>query len=400
MSGVPFLLKDINLYSDDMPTRNGSRYFAGESSRSDSVMVEKWRAAGLSILGKTNTPEFGASYTTEPSAYGRCVNPWHPHITVGGSSGGAAAAVASGMVPLAHATDSAGSIRIPAACCGLYGFKPTAGLNPAGPHFKDIAHGLNSDHVLTRSVRDSAASLDVTSSYTGAAFLDRLSDPVGKLKVAATIHAADGAPAGANQIAAVEKTIEMLRDLRHDVTLLPASPFLPIGDWFDALWIDDIRTLVARRQAETGVAPGADDLEPRSWAALRRSLPDVDDAIRSKEHLAKAFLDVFDICDILLTPTLAADPASLDSLSEAEGARGWVRACAAFSVMANVTGQPAASLPLPGNPVPTGVQIMAAPYRDLLVLQLSRQLEPMFDWAAAHRAHWISLAARFPFPAG
>jgi amidase len=132
-------------------------------------MVASWRRAGLSILGKTNTPEFAGEFVTEPATYGPALNPWNAAHTVGGSSGGAGAAVASGMVPIAHGTDLGGSIRIPAACCGVFGFKPSVGLNPLGPFVEEIAGGLDSDHVLTRTVRDSAASLDITSVGAGGA---------------------------------------------------------------------------------------------------------------------------------------------------------------------------------------------------------------------------------------
>ena len=154
--GVPFLLKDVNLYSSFLPTRFASRFFAEAHPKGDSTLVRRWRDGGLVILGTSNTPEFAGDFTTEPLAYGPCRNPWNPEVTVGGSSGGAAAAVASGMVPLAHGTDLGGSIRIPAACCGVFGFKPSVGLNPLGPWWEEIAGGLDSDHVLTRSVRDSA----------------------------------------------------------------------------------------------------------------------------------------------------------------------------------------------------------------------------------------------------
>lgn len=130
--GVPFLIKDVNLYSAALPTRFASRFFKTAKPKGDSTIVRRWQQGGLVILGTTNTPEFAGDFTTEPHAYGPCRNPWNPDLTVGGSSGGAAAAVASGMVRLAHGTDLGGSIRIPAACCGVFGFKPSVGLNPLG----------------------------------------------------------------------------------------------------------------------------------------------------------------------------------------------------------------------------------------------------------------------------
>ncbi|MBL0373500.1 amidase [Rhizobium sp. KVB221] len=394
LAGVPFLLKDVYLYTEGMPTTWGSRYLKGSKPRPDSTMVQQWRRAGLTILGKTNAPEFAAEFVTEPLAYGKTINPWNAGLTVGGSSGGAAAAVASGMVPLAHATDLGGSIRIPAACCGLYGFKPTAGLNSSGPYFKEIAHGLNSDHVLTRSVRDSAASLDVTaeSGRDAGNYLGKLYNDPGKLRIVATVHAADGTMAGANQVAAVEHAVAILRDLGHDVVLRDKSPLTAVGDWFDLLWIDDIAPLLAEQAKECGFDPRTDELEPMTWAALHilRDAGEgaVADALRLRAETAKAHLALFEQFDVLLTPSLASDPGPLGTLgfSDLGSMNKWAEAgysFAPFSILANVSGQPAASLPLPmaAHEVPVGVQIMAAPHRDLLILQLSRQIEASVNWA-------------------
>jgi amidase len=389
LSGVPFLLKDVYLYHEDLPLTWGSRWFKGARPRADSIMVRRWRDAGLLILGRTNAPEFAAEFVTEPQAYGRTVNPWDAGLTVGGSSGGAASAVAAGMVPLAHGTDLGGSIRIPAACCGLYGFKPTAGLNPCGPWFEEIAHGLNSDHVLTRSVRDSAASLEITS---GQPCLASLSEAPRRLRVLATVHTAEGRIADPNQVAAVERIAEILRDLGHEVTLAEGSPLVAVGDWFDLLWIDDIPGLLAERAQETGADPGQDDLEPMTRASLARleaaGAGALDRALRLKTETARAHLRIFEAHDILLTPTLATDPAPNGTLSfnDLGAFESWADAgysFAPFSILANIAGQPAASLPLPlaSCNIPVGVQIMAAPGRDLLILQLSHQIEQAVAWS-------------------
>lgn len=388
LSGVPFLLKDVYLHCGDLPLTWGSRWFKGALPRTDSTMVRRWREAGLSILGRTNAPEFAAEFVTEPLAYGRTVNPWDAGLTVGGSSGGAASAVASGMVPLAHGTDLGGSIRIPAACCGLYGFKPTTGLNPCGPWFREIAHGLNSDHVLTRSVRDSAASLEITS---GQPCLEALSEAPRQLRVLATVHTAEGRIAGPNQVAAVERMADILRDLGHRVELAESSPLVAVGDWFDLLWIDDIPALLAERAQETGAGPGQDDLEPMTRVSLARlqaaGTGAMDRALRLKAETAQAHLQLFEAHDILLTPTLAADPAPNGTLgfNDLGSFESWADAgygFAPFSILANVAGQPAASLPLPlpSSGIPVGVQIMAAPGRDLLILQLSHRIEQAVAW--------------------
>ena len=161
--GVPFLLKDLIAEYEGAPFHEGSRAVKGYISKHDSELVKRQKAGGLVIVGKTNTPEFGSLPTTEPVLYGPTINPWDPGTTPGGSSGGSAAAVAAGIVPMAHGNDGGGSIRIPASCCGLFGIKPTRGRNPLGPLFGDIAGGVVHEHAVTRTVRDSAALLDVTS---------------------------------------------------------------------------------------------------------------------------------------------------------------------------------------------------------------------------------------------
>lgn len=310
----------------------------------------------------------------------------------------AAAAVASGMVPMAHATDLGGSIRIPAACCGLYGFKPTAGLNPCGPYFTELAHGLNSDHVVTRSLRDSAASLDVTADG-GGSYLANLLDAPARLRILATVHTAEGRLAGENQVAAVELVAAILRDLGHEVVLAEKSPLIAVGDWFDLLWIDDIPGLLVERAAQTGAAAKADELEPMTWVALARlrqaGAAGMAEALRLRDVVAHAHLGLFETCDILLTPTLAVDPAPVDTLgfNDLGSFERWAEAgygFAPFSILANSAGQPAASLPLPlsGCDIPVGVQIMAKPGRDLLVLQLSRQIEAAVNWRDAYKRLW------------
>ncbi len=160
--GVPFLIKDIGMEVTGWPMTNGSALLAGYVSSGDSELTKRYRAAGMVLAAKTNTPEFGIPGTTEGRHLGNCHNPWNPNHSTGGSSGGAAAAVASGIVPMAHASDGLGSIRIPAAQCGLFGMKPTQSRNPGGPDDRGRAHGLIVDHVVTRTVRDSAAMLDWT----------------------------------------------------------------------------------------------------------------------------------------------------------------------------------------------------------------------------------------------
>src|SRR5450432_1536056 len=159
-SGVPFLVKDIYCDMAGVPAQSGSRYLSGYKPPRDATIVQRFRRAGLNIFGRTSTPELGLLPVTEPELHGPCKNPWDPALTPGGSSGGAAAAVAAGIVPLAHANDGGGSIRIPAACCGLFGLKPTRARTPAGPGHSQLWNGFTVAHAISRSVRDSAALLD------------------------------------------------------------------------------------------------------------------------------------------------------------------------------------------------------------------------------------------------
>lgn len=402
LRGVPFLLKDVNLYSEDMPTRFASRFFDGARPRSDSTMVARWRKAGLMILGKTNTPEFAQDFITEPHLWGTAVNPWNAGVTVGGSSGGAAVAVASGMVPVAHGTDLGGSIRIPAACCGVFGFKPSVGLNPLGPHCEEIAGGLDSDHVLTRSVRDSAASLDATAGPdTGAravvtprpgGYLAAIEEPFDRLRVGLCTVDPYGNPAGANQVAAAERTAEILRGLGHAVEPWRFPQEAEAGPWFDTLWSVDVLRLVRERAAELGRPPRDDEIEPltRAALALAEGLT-ADDYLLAKREMkrtAVAIMRAMEGFDIILTPALAEDPPALGALNfEANGGTldGWNArglAFAAFSAPANLTGQPAASCPVGVTPggLPVGVQLAGRPGDDTTVLRLAREIERTGEW--------------------
>lgn len=389
LDGAPFLLKDANLYSSDMPTTFGSIYFRDALPRADSIMVERWRKAGVTILGKTNTPEFAADFVTEPRAYGATHNPGAPGLTVGGSSGGAAAAVAAGMVPIAHATDLGGSIRIPAACCGVFGFKPSAGVNPVGPYFKEIAGGLNSDHVVTRTVRDSAASLDITANARpeGGSFLGALNSPIGRIRIGVSEKDTLGRQAGSDQRQALVQAASLFEDWGHEVVeyVYPAGLS---AEWFDYLWISDIVHLVDERMREIGRPPEQDELEPLTWHLLEKARsggqPALDAARAARARYNACYLGSMHDVDVLLTPTLAGNPPATGTLSFNSFADvdSWNNAgygFAPFSIPSNISGQPSASCPWFRNAagLSIGVQISGKPEADLLVLQLSAQLASM-----------------------
>ena len=401
--GVPFLLKDVNLYSSVLPTRFASRFFASAQPRGDSTMVRRWREGGLVVLGTTNTPEFAGDFTTEPLFYGTCRNPWNVGVTVGGSSGGAGAAVASGMVPLAHGTDLGGSIRIPAACCGVFGFKPSVGLNPLGPWWDEIAGGLDSDHVLTRSVRDSAAALDLTAgpdcgtrngrlAPTGG-FLKGLDTATGPLRIGLATKNAYRQSAGAAQVAAAEKVAHLLDAMGHVVVPYEFPVEAQFGAWFDSLWIVEVLHLVEERARELGRQPERDELEPMTWAyieqARRLSALDLLEARLNMTTVAQAIGRSMSEIDLVLTPALGEDPAPLNTLTFAacgSELQTWVERgyrFAPFATPANLAGQPSAVLPvsLTASGLPVAVQITGRPGADALVLRLSKALEDAIGWA-------------------
>lgn len=405
LAGVPFLLKDVNLFAADLPTRFASRFFADAAPRGASTLVARWRAAGLVTLGKSNTPEFAGDFTTEPAFYGPARNPWDVSRTTGGSSGGAAAAVAAGLVPVAHGTDLGGSIRIPAACCGVFGFKPSVGLNPLGPQWEEIASGLDSDHVLTRSVRDSAAALDATAGPDAGTRLGRRPPPGGffaaldahlrPVRIGLATAALGGGAVAPAQARAAEEAARLLESLGHRVEPHDFPPEAEPQPWFDSLWTVDVAHLVDERARALGRPPRDDELEPMTHAALghARGLTAADwlAARLAMKRAAVAILGAQRDLDAVLSPVLAEDPPPLGTLTfEANGAdlatwgaRGY--AFTPFVAAANLSGQPAASVPFGLSPMglPLAVQIAARPGDDLLVLQLARALEQAGPWQPA-----------------
>ena len=227
-----------------VPTTAGCRFMTGVPATRDDTLVVRFKAAGLNVLGKTNAPECGILPTTEPALYGACHNPWNLDYSTGGSSGGSAAAVAAGIVPLAHANDGGGSIRIPAACCGLVGLKPTRARNPVGPDIGDLFGGLAVEHVVSRTVRDSAAALDCTHGpelgdpYCAPAvarpFLEETRTPTGRLRIAFTTSNLSGQRLHPECVAAVERTAKLLEELGH--TVEEAAPAIDMGTLMPAFF--------------------------------------------------------------------------------------------------------------------------------------------------------------------
>ncbi len=422
MRGVPFLLKDLVATYAGAPFRCGSRFLNDYVADRDSELVTRYKKAGLITLGKTNTPEFGLTPFTEPKLFGPVRNPWDSTRTAGGSSGGSAAAVAARMVPLAGGGDGGGSIRIPASCCGVFGLKPTRGRTPTGPLFGEMWEGCVVEHVLTRSVRDSAALLDVISGPDVGApyyppppdrpFLTEVSAPPGSLRIAYTAEPFLGHEVHPDCVNALHDTVALLRDLGHTVS--EASPSID-GPAFarsfltmlcGELWAD-------LRDAERAVGRKATmaDFEPTTWAlglmGEALSAGAFAQAVRSMQRAARVVGGLFELYDILLTPTLASPPVLTGSLQPkpsdlfvlellgglhaawALKAMGVLETSAAtvfdfvpYTAVFNVTGQPAMSVPLYHNPagLPIGMHFVGRYADEATLFRLAGQLESALPW--------------------
>jgi amidase len=404
--GVPFLLKDLGAWSA------GDRYCAGMRllrdldwrEKDDSFLAARYRAAGFVFVGKSNTPEFGSVTTTEPDAFGPSRNPWNPAHSTGGSSGGAGAAVASGMVPAAHANDGGGSIRIPASECGLVGLKPTRGRVSLGPAMGEIWAGLVADHVVTHSVRDSAAILDATA---GPMIGDPYYAPPPPRPFAAEVLAKPGrlriglrTRTGNPNIVphpdcvrAANDAAKLLESLGHHVEeACPAAlddlhAFGPFSVLLASWTARDIDAWSAR----TGKPIGSGDVEIHNWAMaeIGRKIPAaqyVESVTWLHAHARRIQQWWADGFDLLLTPTLAEPPPPLGQFrSTPENPLAGLIRSGPFAVYCspfNITGQPAISLPLHWNEagLPIGVQLVAAYAREDVLFRVAAQLEEAQPW--------------------
>jgi amidase len=413
LSGVPFLVKDVGVFVDGWPTTMSSRFYADAAPRGDSEITRRWRDAGTIFLGKTNTPEFADEFVTEPALRGVTRNPWDPQRTVGGSSGGAAAAVASGMVPVASASDVGGSIRVPSACCGLFGLKPSRGLNPVGPHYEQPGAGLNCEHVLSRSVRDSAAFLDATAGPDPGAwyrvikpvpsYLGALSQPSGRLRVAVIATSPGSMPVDPEIAARLQDAARLLADLGHEI--VPSAFPQPVheavnGEGWTALWMADGAMAIRDRSEELGRPPGPGDIERLSQYIRERieTLSALDYlAVKRLAHRVNlAMLQAFSDFDLLVTPSTATLPPPVGSIAGNAPDFSFARwgqlsyAFAPFSELFNVTGQPAASLPLfqSASGLPIGIQLIGQQDRDHVVLQVAADLERVTGWRHRQPPTW------------
>ncbi len=265
-AGVPFLVKDLGPALAGAPLTCGSRLFAKYVPQQDGAIVKRFKSAGLIAFGKTNVPEIGLVPFTEPELFGPCRNPWNLDRTPGGSSGGAASAVAAGIVPMAHASDGGGSIRIPASCCGLFGLKTSRGLNPRDPQIQTIIEDFAIDHVLSRSVRDSAAALDAVCNRPNAGFLSGLEAAPQPLRVAVVRSAMFGPGVAPEVRAALESAVKLMESLGHRVEdAEPKVDYAEFGMAFLTYWAISAKQVLDGAAQVIGRPATRDDVELSTW---------------------------------------------------------------------------------------------------------------------------------------
>jgi amidase len=407
--GVPFLIKDLGMPVAGWPRSYGSRFARNIVDSEDGGLTRSYRASGVVPLGKTNTPEYGITGTTEGQHLGACRNPWNPKHISGGSSGGAASAVAAGIVPLAHASDGLGSIRIPAACCGLVGLKVTRDRNPNGGDDTAYAMGFTVDHVVTRTVRDSAAMLDATgkprSDSPFAAppkerpYVEEIERSPGKLRIAWSSETPSGRPIDPEIQAALERTADLLTRLGHEVVEKG------LGIDYRALYAArapvsgaNFAADMARLIAQVGREPEPDELEPLTWASLKGGRKVTGEmAFRGWQDLRvlnRKTLAFFDDFDVYLSPVLGTpvpevghlDPVNLEP-REVNRRQG---AVFPFTPPFNFSGQPSLSLPLEidARGLPIGMMFTARFADEATLFRLAAQLEKEAPWKARRPQVW------------
>ena len=402
--GVPYLLKDLYAAEAGKPLSNGSKAYkaADYVSTEDSTLVARYKASGLISIGRSNSPEFGSVPVTEPEAWGPTRNPWDLTRTSGGSSGGSAAAVATGIVPIAHASDGGGSIRIPASCCGLVGLKVSQGRISMGP-LRDESN-LGVEHCVSRSVRDSARLLDAThgpgigdviiAPTPRRPFVEEVGADTGRLRIGLLDFNPRGGEVHADCVDGVHKTAKLLESLGHHVE--PGFPEIlsdnEIGRAFSMLWSTNMGTAIRRFNEALGREMTTDDIEAMNWAqaqfAIGVNAVDYSLAQASSVKFRRAIQSWWSQgWDLLLTPTLSAPPLLIGSLpnnpehpmTPLMTGGAWV----SFTSQFNISGQPAISLPLHRNAdgLPIGMQLVAAYGREYVLIRIASQLEQAAPWA-------------------
>ena len=403
--GVPFLVKDLNCDVAGMPRTDGSVALRDRVPAQDGELARRWRGAGLVLVGKTNTPEFGITGTTEGRLFGPCRNPWHPERIAGGSSGGSAAAVASGMVPFAHASDGMGSIRIPAACCGLFGLKVTRDRNPVYPEEALRVIGLSVHHAVTRTVRDSAALLDATGfPERGAPFaspakerpyLEEVARPPHRLRIGFTRSRPDGAKLDLDVLAALENTVELLEALGHELEerelgVDQRALYLALGPISSSHMAAAVSELAERK----GRALREEELEPLTWSIVESGRGVTGEQLargsRALARLTRQLTQFFETLDVWLSPVMGIPPPAVGEIDPVRVPAPEIHRRQAqafpFTPPFNMTGQPAMSVPLAWTRegLPMGMQFAASYGDEATLFRLAAQLEQARPWKDRH----------------
>ncbi|MDR3513135.1 MAG: amidase family protein [Caulobacteraceae bacterium] len=407
--GVPFLIKDLGMPVAGWPRTSGSRFAANIVDAEDCGLVARYRQSGVVLLGKTNTPEYGITGTTESALLGPCRNPWNPDHIAGGSSGGAASSVAAGIAPLAHASDGLGSIRIPAACCGLVGLKVTRDRNPNLPDAYDYAQGFVVDHVVSRTVRDSAAMLDATGYPEPASpypappkerpYLEEVAREPGRLRIAWSSETPSGRPIDPEVRAALEATARLLEGLGHDLVEQG------LGIDYRALYAAraplsgaNFAAGMKRLIQEVGREPEPDELEPLTWVSLKggRKVTGEDAlwGLQELRRLNRNTLALFETFDVYLTPVMGTPPPPIGYIDPvAVEPRELMRRqgqAFPFTPPFNFSGQPSLSLPLARSAtgLPIGMMFTGRYADEATLFRLAAQLEVAAPWKDLRPAIW------------
>ncbi|MEV7045033.1 amidase [Amycolatopsis sp. NPDC051061] len=414
LAGVPFLLKDIGVAQAGRPMEMGSRLTQGLISPDDSRLGKMFTDAGLVSIGRTAVPEWAWNTTTESALYGVTRNPWDLERTAGGSSGGAAAAVAAGAVPMAHGTDAAGSIRIPAASCGLFGLKPSRGRVSNGPALDEGLNLLASQLGISRSVRDSAALLDAVCGYDigspfniappGTTYRQAAEVDPRRLRIGVRTEPLGGQKPSQAVVAAIEEVAELCAELGHQVEaggLDPGVGWETFVHDSSVLWVSNLATWIEDAAAGFGRPVDETTLEPQTLAVHRTgretSAMDLVRALDARNRMTRAAVCAFEEFDILLTPTLPDVALPLGTqLRDLDGidGHGWTERLfdlSPYTPLINTAGLPAMNCPLSMHPecgLPIGSQFVAAPGREDLLFQLAGQLERSRPWQGRRPPIW------------
>ena len=410
--GVPYATKDLGVEIRGAPLTGGSRAFKGNVAKRDSVITERYRAAGFTLFGQTTSPEYGLTTSTESALYGQTRNPWNLERTSGGSSGGASACVASGVIPMAMASDGGGSIRIPAACTGLFGMKPSRGRIPMGPGRTENWNGLSTIHAVSRSVRDNAAMMDVTQGHEPGAryaapapernYLEEVSRSPDALKIALWTSAPNGARPDPEARKGLDDTASLLEELGHHVEeSAPGLDGEALGKGMLMIVSAHSAAMADARGHELGRELGPDDLEPVTlrFVELGRTVP-MADLVRADHAFIEAalayhhWMDAGNF-DAVLMPTLSREPVELGRLSLApddfDAYGELVSTFAPWCPVYNQIGAPAMSVPLhwSSHNLPIGMMFGARYGHEGLLYRLAGQLEEARPWWNKRPAVWF-----------